>query len=353
MASSISRVSPRAIYTYIDKYVVGQEDAKRTIANAMFLHYVRFLQSFHDENKSMIKKSNVLLTGPSGSGKTYLVRRAAEALRHLSPYDGLAPVLEVDCNTLSSAGWSGNDIEDVLETHYMDYGKNEAAFSSSVVFLDEIDKLCIPAVGTGGTDHNKNTQYGLLKIVEGYAVYLPKLKRQVDTSKMLFVFAGNFPQLRRQRDEDLRPALGFYSHDARIGGDDTDIKSLHLELEEAGMVTQLAGRISFVDETELLTKDQLEHALLFAEDSIFQQYKSTWHFMGEEPFELTDSEISEIIDFCHDNKVGVRGLQAAIDNLLKDRIFNLSFAPRAWDDSEEDEEYKQEDDNTDEESDEE
>lgn len=310
----MNEISPKLIYDYIDDRVVGQKEAKKAVSNAVFLHYVRFIQSYFQPEKA-IKKSNLLLMGPSGNGKTLMVRIASEALSEIVGYD-VCPVLEIDCTTITGAGWAGHDIEDLLEKHYKDC-KNEDLFHSSIIILDEIDKICNPAISSSGTDHNKITQYNLLKFVEGTELHFKsKGSSSLNTNNMLFMFAGNFPQIRHQR-KDKQKTLGFAPNVEEMKKDES-----HTELEKAGMVTQLAGRISNVTELQRLNKKELKTILL---EFLIPDRLETFEFM-ESSFRLKKSDIEYIVEECSKRNMGARGLEALLDEKLEDRIFNCTFS---------------------------
>lgn len=309
----MNKISPKMIYDYIDDRVVGQKAAKKMVSNAVFLHYVRFIQSYFQPEKQ-IKKSNLLLMGPSGNGKTLLVRIASEALSALVGYN-VCPVLEVDCTTITGTGWVGHDMEELLERHYKDCG-NEDLFHSSIIILDEIDKICGSAISSGGTDHNKITQYSLLKYVEGTDIHIKsKSKNKLSTHSMLFMFAGNFPQIRHER-EKKNNYIGFTR-----SADELKNEESHTELEKAGMVTQLAGRISMVAELERLTKEELKEILV---DFLIPDRMETFEFMGSS-FRLKKQDIEEIVEECNKRNMGARGLEALLDQKLENRVFNCEF----------------------------
>ena len=313
--SSILRAQD--IYNYVDKHVIGQERAKIVVSNAVFLHFVRFFHAFNYP-EIPLSKTNALLHGPSGSGKTLIVRKASEALRELTNYD-VAPVLEIDCTTLAAVGWEGESILDYMSAHYEEYEKNQATFNSSIIVFDEMDKLCLSQISKGGSDHNRNTQYGLLKAVEGAELQHTKGRKsyKMNTDKMLFIFAGNFAQLRHARDKANRP-MGFTQDKSEI------LIDAHRELERAGMVTQLVGRIGAIAELEPLSKKDLRKVFDHAQNNIHFQYKHLWEYMGYD-LKISEYKIKKIINECYDKKVGARGLLSALERELEDEIIELEF----------------------------
>lgn len=304
-------ISPKKINEYIGESVVGQKQARRVISTAMFLHFARCMSL--GMGGKQFKKSNSLLMGPSGSGKTLIVREAIKAVGEISKYK-MAPLLEIDCTSLSARGWEGDDVQDLLEEHYRANWRDKFALASTVVFLDEVDKMCMPAVGKSGTDHNRKTQYGLLKIVEG--MKLPVAKDQhLDTSSMMFVFAGNFPQIRHLAAARAKPAMGF------SGEIQPPVVDLHQQLEKGGMITQLVGRISSIGELDRLDRKQLRSILV---DHILPEYKEMCDFLGYD-MQASNYYIRKMVDEADSKGTGARGLQSAVDKWLEDDIYNMKF----------------------------
>lgn len=305
------KISPKEIYEYIDKYVSGQEEAKRAVSNAMFLHVVRFFEAFIEGADH--KPSSILLMGPSGTGKTEIVKRAVEAVVEISGYS-ICPLLEVDCTHLAATGWSGQHLDDLLSSHYTKYGKNEAQFASTVVFLDEFDKLCIPAFGQGGTDHNRQTLYNMLKTLEGVDVDYDG-KRTFSTKKMMFVYAGAFSNVANQRKADQK-VMGFTS---QKGGMPTSVIQ---ELDRCGVPTQILGRINTYAELEKLTKKQLRDVLLNTKDNALDKYKGTWKYLGKD-LHISRYHIDKIVNKCYNNGTGARGLNAELYKHLERELFEM------------------------------
>jgi|DEB0MinimDraft_3_1074331.scaffolds.fasta_scaffold12725_5 ATP-dependent Clp protease ATP-binding subunit ClpX len=324
-----TKLSPKAIYDHIDKFVIGQERAKKVVSNTLFLHAIRTMKYYSEEEPKPLKKSNAILLGPSGSGKTYLVEKGVEAL-HLLTNMEMWPMLTVDASNLTATGYVGDDLQDLLSYHYFNTIPNKVepghvplAFATSVVFLDEIDKLCTKIEGNSG-DISRQAQYNILKIVEGTDIVLQrpgdgrKYGQTYDASSqnMLFIFAGNFPQIRAERDKKQAPTMGFTEDQS------DDIEDVYIELEKAGLATQLVGRISAHAELETLTKKELKKVLTETEDNILDQYKDLLEYIGYE-FEISPYHINKIVNECYEKKTGARGLQAALDEFMEDIIFDM------------------------------
>ena len=314
----MSKLSPEFIYNYVSNYVVGQEEAKVAVANAVFMHYVRWKHGI--TNNKQLKASSILLTGPSGSGKTFLIRKAAEAVRSILGED-ILPVLEIDCTQITAAGWKGNDIDQLLQEPYKTTCmENMAIFTSTILFFDEIDKLC----GSGKSDvasFNRGTQYSLLKIVEGSDVQITVKKKAmtVNTGRMLSIFAGNFPEVRKNRLDSAR-TIGFIEPEKK----EVSALDLHKELQNAGLATQLVGRIAVVKELAPLSRKQLKTVLLKSSGSVYKEYQEIFEYMGYD-LTLSDYLANKIVDKCIAAGVGVRGLQVALEEQLQKDIFKVTI----------------------------
>lgn len=310
-------VSPRAIYDIIAKQVVGQDAAKRAVATAVFLHWVRFYQS-HTEGgpKIPLKKSNILLAGPSGTGKTLIVRHAAQALRDITGFN-ICPTLEVDCTELSSRGWEGEHLSTIIGSLLTQEGQNETSAESAIVFLDEFDKICKPAVGAGGTNHNKLTQYNLLKILEGTTVKSSghSDRRTLNTHSMLFIFAGNFTEIRDEREKVAKP-MGFVAPVTPKRDND-----LLVALDRMGLSTQLVGRISTAVELQKLEERDLTEIL---ERFLIPEFESTWAVL-KAPFSLSKKVKKQIVQEAAKRGTGARGLHSLLSAYVEDELFDIQL----------------------------
>jgi len=320
MEERSKKISPKMIYDEVCKTVVGQDEAKKMIANVVFLHMVRYGQCLKEGK--MLKKNNALLMGPTGTGKTFIVRETARALRKLTGLP-LCPVLELDCTELSPRGWVGDSISELLNKHHEENRDNMDAFNTTIVFLDEFDKICKPAVSSSGTDHNRNTQYNLLKFIEGADLRGDKSHGSknvpVGTHHMLFVMAGNFSEVRSARRAKAAAkdkTLGFGLTAAEEL--DKDFVDLHTELDKVGMATQLVGRTPFVGELTELQPIELRKIL---DDHLIPEYASTWKYLGKK-LKVSDDAKEQIVQDCFRRKTGARGLQTDLAKVLEDDIFN-------------------------------
>lgn len=315
ISKSYVKISPKAIYEEISKTVIGQEQAKRMVSNVVFLHFVRYIQSVKEGK--LLKKTNSLLMGPTGCGKTFIVREASKAIRKLTGYP-ICPVLEVDCTELTARGWEGDSLTDHIKDHYEEFGENEATFNSTIVFLDEFDKLCKPAVSSSGNDHNRLTQYNLLKTIEGAEIKIKSsygIPRKISTHKMMFIMAGNFSEVRALR-EQRKNVMGF-----RQATEEEKFVDFHTELENVGMVTQLVGRTPHVAELYDLEPPDLK---IILNEHLLPEIKDTWRYLNRD-LNISEKDIEKIVQNCYTRKTGARGLQTDLAKHIEDDLFDAEF----------------------------
>lgn len=313
----LTNLTPRMIYDEISKSIIGQDEAKKTISNALFLHYVHYLHHMTDSLPTM-QKANVLLMGPSGCGKTFVVREGVKALRKLTGHN-VCPLLEIDATELTPSGYVGSDPQQYFSDHHEKYGENQCEFNTTVVFIDEIDKLCSPA-STDFSEFRRGAQYSLLKLMEGKTFkiksdlkFMPPI--EVNTEKMLFVLAGNFPLVRENR---TRKTIGIHAIEEEIPQDKRDKLG---EIEAAGLATQIVGRVPFVAEVDQLTGEQLKEIIT---TQLIPKYAETWKYMGHE-LNVPEDKLDGLVDKCVKRKTGARGLQADLVKLLEEELFDLDI----------------------------
>lgn len=290
----------REIKAELDEKVFKQDEAKNALSYALGLHL--FKTNMPEEHDRQIKKTNVLLMGPTGVGKTLLA----------SQLEGIGfDVFKMSARDITDEGIVGLSISDYLKMFLNEVEGDINRLENSVIFLDEFDKITGSYALAGGGDHNRITQELLLKFIEGHDYYLHGKK--INTQNVLFVICGNFETIRQRRKAAEKPTMGF------VDNSEISLKPIHEELQDIGLMAELAGRISLVAELEDLTKDDLMSILLEVDDSILDQYKALFGSVEVE-LPLTKEDLETIVEGCVKNKTGARGLQTELDKLLYRRL---------------------------------
>ena len=331
--------SPRQIVEHLDRSVVGQGRAKRTLAIAVSNHFVRNLDSLDRGSADpvvadpglldvVIEKSNVLLIGPSGSGKTHLARALAEYLN--------VPFVIADATTLTEAGYVGEDVEGVLHKLLVAANMDVEAAQRGVVFLDEIDKLR-GGQAHGTKDMRLGAQHALLKMIEGTVINVPPsggFKHPmepgvlIDTTNILFICGGAFGGLEEIVARRLgRSAFGFepFTQERRDSQESPLGHVLPEDLEKFGLIPELLGRLPVIATLDSLDEDDLVRILKEPKNSPIGQYRKLLKYRNSD-VSFTDGAVQEIARIAHDRGTGARGLRAVIEAVLEPVLFD----PEPW-----------------------
>lgn len=315
--------SPKDLHKLLDQYVAGQDEVKKALSLAVFHHCAKAdLRANH--GMPILLKQNLLIVGPTGCGKTYLLDVLAKNIAF--------PIFTINALELSKVGWAGPSLNDYLVQFYnecQDMYPKEARqfmFEHCIIFIDELDKICIPAVGQGGTDHNQGTQHSLLKILEGSVTNLDFGSGHsyrgvsVDLSNILFIFGGNFEAVRKKlNDRNNSLSIGFASEAKK----DTDINTIHKELIATGMEKELAGRIANLVEVKKLTRSELRSILINKTEGILWQYQKLYAYYTGEMLTVSNYHINKILDMAEASDLGARSLHTATEEILRDRFYNI------------------------------
>ena len=313
-------LTPRAIYERLDRYVIGQERAKRAVAIAAYQHEQR-LAAGRGRGRPLLKKSNVLLIGPTGSGKTHLARNLAEVLE--------VPFAVADATEYTEAGYYGKDVEVMIGELLQKAGGSAEEARRGIVFLDEVDKIARRThgakTGSGARDiGGEGVQQALLKLLEGREVFVPLDVTQhwskhdfvrVDTTDVLFICAGTFSDLHAYGGAGR--AVGFGREDGgarsrRIG---------HRQLLEYGMLAEFLGRLPVVVQLEPLGPEELYRVLTVPPDSIVREYRELLAADGVE-LHLAEGALREIVRYAHERGHGARALRGIVEEVLSEVLFD-------------------------------
>lgn len=321
---------PRQIKEYLDRYVVGQEEAKRYLSVAVYNHYKRLAQrATRTEEDVEIEKSNILLLGPTGTGKTLLAKTIARQLN--------VPFTIVDATVLTEAGYVGEDIESILTRLLQASDYNVEAAQRGIVFIDEIDKIARKGDNPSITRDvsGEGVQQGLLKLLEGSVVNVPPQGGRkhpdqkmipVDTTQILFICAGAFDGIERKIAQRLNTRMVGYDSSARQMGNIKEEDMLQYvdarDLKSFGLIPEIIGRLPVITHLEPLTASTLRMILTEPRNAITRQYKRLFEMDGVE-LRFTDDALDYIVSCTMEQKLGARGLRSIVEAIMVEAMYEI------------------------------
>lgn len=320
---------PKEIYEYLNKFVVGQDRAKKMLSVTAHNHYKRLLIYKESDYEKRLDKTNLMLLGPTGSGKTFLVKKLAEFLK--------IPCHIADANSLTAAGYVGKDVDSLIEGLVDASQGNYDAASTGIIFIDEFDKIAKRKIPGKNRDvGGEAVQQALLKLIEGTKVEVErstgfaKVKFTIDTSNILVIVGGAFVDLEEIVAKRLKvgPTTNF-GFGASLNQSTSDLGLLHQakpeDLEEFGFIPEILGRIPLLAVLNELTVEDLVNILSKVDDNLVYQYKELFKH-SEKTLSFDDNSLYEIAVLAKQQKTGARGLRSILENILLEHMFELSDA---------------------------
>ncbi len=308
-------MTPSAIVHYLDQYVIGQDEAKKTIAVAVYTHYRKLSRS--DQGDIEFAKSNLLLIGPTGSGKTLLCETLARALQ--------VPFVTADATALAQSKYVNEEIEAVLLRLLERAGGDLAKAARGIVFIDEIDKLkSVSAQGAGSS--GERVQHALLKIMEGAPVRL-KDGRHIDTTHILFICGGAFVGL-----EAITAKTHTFGFIATGQGDNQQIldrlnsRTKPTDLFEFGLIPEFTGRLPIIANFQKLTKAQLVRIMVEPQNSLYQQFRDLFQHEDVD-LQIAATVFEQIAELAAEYKVGARSLRGIFEEMLSPVMYLVPDRP--------------------------